>query len=130
VSDMIRIPDTPDLWEIRFQRSIAGETDVQIEFQGPPPNGGGREAIVTPEFVGARQAVQFVAVRGGGQLELEAGTLPRGWTRIDWGAVPANLQPRSDRTVPALCFRVAEPEGGLLVAVRRHEVAEALKLRV
>ena len=85
---------------------------------------------MTPEFVGPRQVVQFVAVRGGGRLELEAGNLPRGWTRVDWSAVPANLQQRSDRSVPVLCFRVAEPEGPLAVKVRRHEVAEALKLRV
>jgi hypothetical protein len=29
-----------------------------------------------------------------------------------------------------LCFRVAEPEGALAINVRRHDVAEALKLRV
>ncbi|MEO6567609.1 MAG: hypothetical protein ABIO94_02500, partial [Opitutaceae bacterium] len=45
-------------------------------------------------------------------------------------AVPTNLQSPSDRTVPAFCFRVAEPEGPLTVGVRRHDVAEALKLRV
>lgn len=70
-----------------------------------------------------------MAVRGSGRLELEAERLPRGWTREDWGAVPASLQDRGDRSVPALCFRVAEPEGALAVAVRRHDVAEALKLR-
>ena len=34
VSDMVRVPGTPDLWEIRFQRGIAGETSGEIEFQG------------------------------------------------------------------------------------------------
>jgi hypothetical protein len=130
VSDIVRVAGSADIWEIRFQRGIAGETDVQIEFQGPAAREGGQEAIPTPEFVGARQVVQFVAVRGGGRLELEAGTLPRGWTRADWSAVPAFLQPRSERSVPALCYRVAEPESALVVRVRRHEVAEALKLRV
>jgi hypothetical protein len=130
VSDIVRVAGSADLWEIRFQRGIAGETDVQIEFQGPAAREGGQEAIPTPEFVGARQVVQFVAVRGGGRLELEAGTLPRGWTRADWSAVPAFLQPRSERSVPALCYRVAEPESALVVRVRRHEVGEALKLRV
>ena len=32
--------------------------------------------------------------------------------------------------MPALCFRVAEPEGPLLVSVRRHDLADALKVRV
>jgi hypothetical protein len=130
VSDIVRVVDTPDTWEIRFQRGIAGETDVQIEFQGPAARETGQEAIVTPEFVAARQTTQFVAIRSGGRLELEAGALPRGWTRVDWSAVPAALQSRSDRSVPALCFRVAEPEAALAVIVRRHDVADSLKLRV
>ena len=83
-----------------------------------------------PEFPGARRVEQFVAIRGSGRIELEADKAPRGWARADWGAVAVGLQSRSDRSVPALCFRVAEPEGALSVAVRRHDVADALKLRV
>ncbi len=130
VSDMVRVPGSADFWEIRFQRGIAGETDVQIEFQGPASGDQKQEAILPPEFPGARQVVQFVSVRGSGRLELEVGNLPHGWTRTDWSAVPVNLQDRSNRSVPALCFRVAEPEGALAVGIRRHDVAEALKLRV
>jgi hypothetical protein len=130
VSDVARVEGSPDLWEIRFQRGIVGDTDAQIEFQGPAVRDAGHEDIAPPEFPGARQAVQYVAVRGSGRLELEAEHLPRGWVRADWGAVAANLQSRSDRTVPALCFRVAEPERALAVTVRRHDIAGALRLRV
>jgi hypothetical protein len=130
VSDMVRVAGSPDLWEIRLQRGIAGETEVQIEYQGPATRDQNLETIAAPEFVGARQAVQFAAVRAGGRLELEAGALPRGWARIDWSAVPAFLQSRTERGVPALCFRVAEAEAALPVTVRRHEVADSLKLRV
>ena len=130
VSDFVKLPGEADVWEVHFQRGIAGETDVQIEFQGAATREQNRETIATPEFTGARQTTMFVAVRGGGRLELEAGDLPRGWQRTDWSAVPANLQSQSDRSVPALCFRVAEPERALAVIVRRHDVAEALKLRV
>ncbi len=130
VSDMVRVAGSDDTWEIRLQRGVAGETDVQIEFQGPSSGDQKLETVAVPEFVGARQAVQFAVVRAGGRLELETGALPRGWTRADWSAVPAFLQSRTDRSVPALCFRVAEAEGPLPVTVRRHEVAEALKLRV
>lgn len=130
VSDFVKVAGEADLWEVHFQRGIAGETDVQIEFQGAATREQNRETIATPEFTGARQTTLFVAVRGGGRLELDAGELPRGWQRTDWSAVPANLQSQSDRSVPALCFRVAEPERPLAVTVRRHDVAEALKLRV
>lgn len=130
VSDFVAIPGEPGVWEIRFQRGIVGETDVQIEYQGQASREQGSEAVATPEFPGVKQAVQFVAFRGGGRLEVAAGELPRGWQRTDWSSIPANLQDRSDRSVPALCFRVTEPEAALAVTVRRHAVADSLKLRV
>jgi len=130
VGDFTAVPGEPERWEIRFQRGIVGETDVQIEFQGQAAREQGRESVATPVFENTRQAMQFVAVRGGGRLELDAAEIPRGWQRVDWPAVPAVLQDRGDRSVPALAFRVAEPEKPLTVAVRRHDVADALKLRV
>ncbi|HEY8933463.1 MAG TPA: hypothetical protein VIM44_09145, partial [Rariglobus sp.] len=130
VGDFTAAPGEPECWEIRFQRGIVGETDVQIEFQGQAAREQGRESVATPVFENTRQAVQFVAVRGGGRLELDAAEIPRGWQRVDWPAVPVILQDRGDRSVPALAFRVAEPEKPLTVAVRRHDVADALKLRV
>ena len=130
VNDLVKIADAKDVWEIRFQRGVAGETDAQIEFQGQAARDQGMEIIQTPVFEGVRQATLFVAMRGSGRLELEAGELPHGWQRADWSAVSANLQDRGDRSVPVLCFRVAEPERPLAVTVRRHDVADALKLRV
>ena len=130
VSDCVPVPGEPGRWEIRFQRGMVGETAVQVEFQGPAAREQAKEVVATPVFEGARQVVQFVAVRGGGRLDLEAAVLPRGWTRTDWSAVPVALQDRGDRSVPALAFRVAEPERPLEVTVRRHEIADALKLRV
>ncbi len=130
VNDLVKVPNENDLWEIRFQRGIAGETDVQIEYQGQTAREQDKELIQTPAFDGARQITQFVSVRGSGRLELDANTLPRGWQRVDWSAVPATLQDRNDRSVPVMCFRVAEPEAPLAVNIRRHDVADALKLRV
>jgi len=130
VNDLVKIPQEKDLWEIRFQRGIAGEADVQIEFQGQAEREHGQELIQPPVFESARQITQFVSVRGSGRIELAVDSLPRGWQRVDWGSVPANVQDRSDRSVPALCFRAAEPEKPLAVTVQRHNVADALKLRV
>jgi hypothetical protein len=130
VSDLVKVPGTPDVWEIRFQRGIIGETDAQIEFQGESVRDQGNETVRNAEFEGARQVTLFVAVRGSGRLELDAADVPRGWERLDWGAVPAELQDRGDRSVPALCFKVAEPEGPLVVAVHRHDLADELKVRV
>jgi hypothetical protein len=130
VSDMVKVAGTPDVWEIRFQRGIAGDTDVQIEYQGESVRDQGNETVRNPEFQGIKQETLFVAVRGSGRLELNAGDIPRGWERADWAAVPEALEDRGDRSVPALCFKVAEPEGPLVVGVRRHDLADALKVRV
>ena len=130
VNDLVKVPNEKDVWEIRFQRGIAGETDVQIEYQGQTAREQDKELIQTPSFDGARQVTQFVSVRGSGRIDLDANSLPRGWQRVDWSAVPVTLQDRTDRSVPVMCFRVAEPEAPLAVNIRRHDVADALKLRV
>ncbi|MEO6003764.1 MAG: hypothetical protein ABIZ04_09815 [Opitutus sp.] len=130
ISDFVPVAGQPNEWEAHFQRGIVGETDLQIEFQGAATQNESRFALATPVFINSRQATLFVALRSAGRLEIEAADLPRGWQRVDWTVIPANLQNPSDRSVPALCFRVAEPEGPLTVNVRRHDAAEALKLRV
>jgi hypothetical protein len=130
VSDLVKVQGEADLWELHFQRGMVGETDVLVEYQGQAAPAPGVAPIPTPGFVGVPSSVLFVAVRGSGRLELDAAAPPRGWQRADWSAVPSFLQDRADRSVPALCFRVAEPEGPLAVTLSRHEVADALKLRV
>jgi hypothetical protein len=49
-----------------------------------------------------RQLSYFVAVRAGGRLELEAGTLPRGWQRSDWAVVQSTLGRAAGRWPPAM----------------------------
>ena len=136
VSDLVRVTGSADTWELRFQRGIAGETDARIEYQGVRKEGSGLGPnnpdyyVRTPGFPGARQVTLFVALRASERLELDTTDLPRGWERLDWSAVPDELQDKSDRSVPALCFKVAEPEGPLGVLVRRHGLADSLKVRV
>jgi hypothetical protein len=53
-----------------------------------------------------------------------------GWRASDWSAVPKKLRNKADSSVPALCYLLSEPEAALAVAVKRHEIAKTLKLRV
>ncbi|MEZ5277308.1 MAG: hypothetical protein R3F07_13075 [Opitutaceae bacterium] len=130
VADFVAVAEVPDLWEIRFQRSIFGETDVQVEYQGVGSTGGGGIEVMTPAFPDSRTSGLYVAVRAGGRLELGVSRLPKGWQRIDWAAIPAGLQDRTNRSIPALAFRVTEADGGVTLQASRHEVADALRLRV
>jgi hypothetical protein len=129
VADLIPVPGEKGLWEIRFQRGIAGETEVDLEYQCPGSEKGG-ESVVPVVLENVRQSSYFVAVRAGGRLELEAGALPRGWQRTDWAVVQSSLGRSAGSVAPTMSFRVADPEGPLPVVLKRHELADLRKLRV
>ncbi len=111
VNDLVQIPGEKDLWEIRFQRGIAGETDVQIEHRAKTARDQGKEAILPPTFESARQITQFVsrarqrphrARCRSSATRLAACGLGR-HSRLS----PKPFGPQRARS----CFRVAEPEG-------------------
>jgi hypothetical protein len=129
VADLIPVEGESGLWEIRFQRGLAGETDVELEYQRPGKEGGG-ESVVPVVLENVRQLSYFVSVRAGGRLELEAGVLPRGWQRTDWAVVQSTLGRSAGSMAPTMAFRVAEPEGPLPVRLKRHQLADLRKLRV
>ncbi|WP_367874116.1 hypothetical protein [Luteolibacter sp. Populi] len=126
VGDFVPVAGEENLWEIRFQRGIAGETVVDVEFQRQTP---GETVDIAPLIpVEVRQSTYFVAIRGGGRLEIVSRNEPRGWQRSEWSVVPEAL--RENAEAPAEVFRVAEAEGPLTLTLKRHGVREALKLRV
>lgn len=127
VADSVQIE--PGLWEIRFQRGIAGETTVELEYQRASKDGG-VEIVEPVALEDVRQVVYFAVVRAGGRLELEAGELPRGWQRADWAVVQSTIGQAAGNVAPLMAFRVADPEGPLPVVMKRHQLADLQKLRV
>ncbi|MEM8954822.1 MAG: hypothetical protein AAGD22_11780 [Verrucomicrobiota bacterium] len=130
VSDLVRTAPDSDVWEIQFKRRVVGDVEVRIEFERRDDRTNNTEQLVLAGFPDVRQLTYHFAVRAGGRLELETGDLPRGWQRADWNAVPQKLRDAGVRTAPALTLRAATPEQPLNLQVRRHSLAEALKLRV
>ncbi len=131
VADLIPVEGEQGLWEIRFQRGLAGETEVDLEYQRPSSESGGKAETVVPVVLeDVRQLSYFVAVRAGGRLELEPGVLPRGWQRTDWAVVQSSLGRSAGSVAPTMTFRVADPEGPLPIVLKRHELADLRKLRV
>jgi len=129
VADFVQVEGGKGLWEVRFQRGIAGETDVDIEYQRPGVETG-TENVEPVILEGIRQLSYFAGIRAGGRLELEAGGLPRGWQRTDWAVVQSALGRAAGNVAPTMSFTVAAPEGPLPVMVKRHELAQNSKLRV
>jgi hypothetical protein len=131
VSEIVKVPDVADAWDVQFRRSVLGETNVQIEYQSASQHAGnGTETIAVPALDGVRQSTAYVAVRVSGRLDLLAPAFPGGWQAVDWIAVPDELHAPADTSVPALVARVSEPDAPLTLDVRRHAVADSLKLRV
>lgn len=128
VSDISPVAGENGLWELKLQRGVVGETPVQIEYQSQAVSGG--EETITPLALdGVAQVSYFTALRTAGRLEIAVAAAPRGWQRADWAQVKAAM-PQSSAVQPLMVFRVAEAEAPLKVALKRHDLVAALKLRV
>ena len=129
VADLVPVSGEEGLWEIRFQRGIAGETKVELEYQRRTGESG-KESIQPVALEQVRQSSYFVAIRSGGRLEVEADSPPRSWQRADWSVVQGAIGASSGPVAPLMSFRVADPEGPLPVILKRHDLADLRKLRV
>ncbi len=129
VAALVPVKGEVGLWEIQFQRGVAGETRVELEYQRSNKDDGA-EIIEPVVFENVRQLTYFAAIRAGGRLELEAGILPRGWQKTDWAVVQSSLGQMAGSVPPLMAFRVADPEGPLPVVLKRNELAKLQKLRV
>ncbi|MDX1925544.1 MAG: hypothetical protein SFV81_03440 [Pirellulaceae bacterium] len=130
VSDFVRSTQDESVWELRFKRRVIGPVQFQIEFERRGERAGDRESLNVVEFPDARQVGYYFAVRAGGRLEIESGTLTQGWQRSDWSTVPQTLREAGNRNAPALTLRAMAPTTPLSLRVIRHSLADALKLRV
>ncbi|MEO1529528.1 MAG: hypothetical protein AAFX06_29240 [Planctomycetota bacterium] len=130
VSDFIRTAEDSDIWEVQFKRRVVGSVPFRIEYERRGERVSDRETLAPIEFPQARQLNYFFGIRAGGRLELEHDELTLGWQRADWNAVPQSLRESGNRTAPALVLRAVTPAETLGVLVKRHSLADALKLRV
>ena len=129
VADLVAVEGQEGLWEIRFQRGVAGETRVELEYQRHSKDDG-TEQLEPLGLEQVRQAAYFIALRTAGRLELEVGSLPRGWQRADWAVVQSTLGQNAGTLAPLMAFRVADPEGPLPVVLKRLDLADLQRLRV
>lgn len=130
VSDFVRSNEDDNAWELRFKRRVIGPVQFQIEYERRGERVGDTEALAQVEFPDARQMGYYFAVRAGGRLEIEHGTLTQGWQTADWSTVPPSLRQSGNRNAPAHAFRAMSPTTPLSLKVIRHSLAEALRLRV
>lgn len=128
VGDFVPVPEEEDLWEIRFQRGVAGETTVDIEFQRQ--SSGETVAIEAIELPEVRQTSYYAGITAGGRLDATLVNGVTGWQKIDWSGVPNELRDSAGTEIPDFVFRVAEPEGAMKLRVDRHDLAGSQPLRV
>jgi hypothetical protein len=128
VSGISPVPDEEGLWEIGFKRRVIGKHQVRMEWERTGERSQDRETVAPLVFPELRQISYYVALRAGAQLEVKLPDDLEGWYRLDWSAVTAPLREAASGGIPAIVLRAGET--ALDIAVTRHAVAEALKLRV
>ncbi len=126
VADLVPVEGAPETWELRFERSMAGEARARISFRRRADT----TSVVPVEALGVRQISYFAAVRAGGRLEAAPADMPAGWQRIDASQAKAELGELSAGGLPALLFRVSDPAGPLPLALTRHGLAGARQVRI
>lgn len=127
VGDFVPVEGEEGIWEVRFQRGVAGTTSVDIEFQRQ--NEGDAVSIDVMEMIDVRQSAYFVGITAGGRLDAAVTGPVRGWQKVDWSGVPTSLRDESSGRVPDFIFRVAEPESAMKLKVERHDLADSEPLR-
>ncbi|WP_235034202.1 hypothetical protein [Roseiconus lacunae] len=130
VVDFVRSADNPDIWEIQFKRRIVGNVSFRLEYERRGDRTDDIETLVPIQFPSVKQLAYYVATRAGGRLELEPQTVPSSWQRVDWNAVPQTLRLAGDRNAPTIAFRVTNSATSASVSVKRHALADSLRLRV
>jgi hypothetical protein len=131
VSDLVKLPgDDPTAWELRFRRRMFGDAEIRIEFERRRPETQTSESVVPASFPGVNQLTHHLALRTSGRLEMAPLRLGEGWQAADWTGVPPALRDQGPRTTPAESLRVLPNATPLTVTLRRHELADALRLRV
>jgi len=133
VKEVVHIAE--DVWEVKLRRGVIGRINFDLEYQlGSDMNvnqsGSGQETIKPIKLLGASRVDYFVSVRTFDRLETKALNQDRAWRVNDWSNIDKNLKSASDRSVPALCYRVSNTDVDLKVQVKRLEMANTLKLRV
>ena len=118
VSDFVRSAQDESVWELRFKRRIIGPVQFQIEYERRGERVGDSESLSPVDFPDARQLGYYYAVRTGGRLEIETGTMTQGWQTSDWSTVPQPLRDAGNRNAPALALRAMSPTTPLSLRVR------------
>ncbi|MEO0446709.1 MAG: hypothetical protein AAF191_11605, partial [Verrucomicrobiota bacterium] len=121
----------PQLWAIQLKRRVLGDLPFRLEWERRDESSGSTELLTPVVFPDLRQIAHYHALRSGGRLDtLLPESLPQGWQVTDWNSVPAKLRQAGTRNAPALTLRSVDVSEPLPLELQRHELADALKLRV
>lgn len=125
VSDLIRTAPDSNVWELQFKRRVIGLVQFQIEYERRVDRDS--EELTQADFPEARQLAYYFAVRAGGRLEVE---MEPGIPRVDWNTIPQRLRQAGNRNAPTLALRATTPAKPMTIVVKRHSLADTLRLRV
>jgi hypothetical protein len=126
-------PAAPDaagrVWEIELHGKVENDFAMVCQYQEPYDAAGGEVAVRAVEPLGVARQSAFLAVTGGGQVQIEPRGVPAGLKPEDARALPAGLG-AGDIAGALLCYRLLRPDCRLVLSVVRHAAAAVLPAQV
>ena len=130
VSDFVRTDPESNIWELQLKRRVVGKIQFRLEYERRGDRQVESESANPVGFPDARQLTYYLAIRAGGRIELSHNELPDSWQQADWGAFPKTLREMGNRGAPAIALRAVSTATDLSISIKRHALADALRLRV
>ena len=130
VHGIAKVEGEDDLWEVQLKRWITGDLRVRLEWEERSSAADGNFSQSPVVFPEVRQMKYYLAARPTGRLEVDLPDAPQPWRRVDWKTIPKGLRETSNRIAPGLALKSRTTPGDLNLDLKRHSLADALRLRM
>ena len=124
------VTNATQVWEIRLHRRVIGPHRLSVNYTLRIPDDAGDLTLtgVVTEDVNVQRG--FLAMQGGGRVQLRIETVPDTLRPSEWESVPPGLRQDLTTTSVSHVFRLVDPAFRLTVKILRHEAAPVLPARV
>jgi len=103
---------------------------VDLEYQVNVEREKGIEKVVPIQLDGVKQLRHYIAIRANERLDILPANITRAWRASEWKAINEKLYHVTNTSVPELSYQLMDTQTELEIQVKRHAMADTLKLRV
>ncbi|MDX2111516.1 MAG: hypothetical protein SFY80_14895 [Verrucomicrobiota bacterium] len=127
--DTIRDPANPELWRIRLQRKVLGDTLLHVDYVMLHAGGALPTRYTGIQAMETNVQRGYLALRTRDRLKLEVTALEGQLQLTDWSSIPEKLLKSLGAPAPSV-YRSLSGTAALAVKIERHDAAELLPAQV